>query len=268
MRRTKDETKYFFVDESGDTTFYNQNRKLIVGEDGCSKILILGFVSMKNDPKIVRKQLNDLRAEILKDPYLNNVPSVKEKTSIAFHAKNDIPEIRERIYKLIATFNFSSNFIVARKIEKVFIEKHKKDKNLFYDDLIIKLFYNQLHTHNKNKIYFSVRGDSTRQAYLEKAIRTAIYIFETRMNTKVNTTIDILPQTPSGETCLQIIDYVNWAVYQAVVNRNFRYIKYLGNKISYVNDIYDFSKTKPSDKIYSENKKYKDRRSLNKISPL
>ncbi len=34
---------YFFVDESGDSTFYNAKGKCIVGEPGCSPILNLGF---------------------------------------------------------------------------------------------------------------------------------------------------------------------------------------------------------------------------------
>ena len=33
---------YFFVDESGDSTFYNKSGKCMVGEEGCSKVLILG----------------------------------------------------------------------------------------------------------------------------------------------------------------------------------------------------------------------------------
>ena len=39
---------YFFVDESGDPTFYNKEGKFIVGEEGCSKILILGFIRTGN----------------------------------------------------------------------------------------------------------------------------------------------------------------------------------------------------------------------------
>jgi hypothetical protein len=34
-------TQYFFVDESGDPTFYDEDGNLIVGQEGCAPILLL-----------------------------------------------------------------------------------------------------------------------------------------------------------------------------------------------------------------------------------
>ena len=42
---------YFFVDESGDPTFFNKRGKLIIDNDSCSPILILGFINT-NNPRI------------------------------------------------------------------------------------------------------------------------------------------------------------------------------------------------------------------------
>lgn len=35
---------YFFMDESGDPVFYNSKGEYIVGNEGCSNILLLGFI--------------------------------------------------------------------------------------------------------------------------------------------------------------------------------------------------------------------------------
>ena len=56
MRSKIKDKNYFFVDESGDPTFYNRFGKFIVGEEGCSKILIIGFV-MASNPIVFRKKL-------------------------------------------------------------------------------------------------------------------------------------------------------------------------------------------------------------------
>jgi len=36
MKSPKEESLYFFVDESGDPTFYDKQGNLIVGQAGCS----------------------------------------------------------------------------------------------------------------------------------------------------------------------------------------------------------------------------------------
>lgn len=90
MKKPEEGVRYYFVDESGDPFFYDRNGKFIVGEQGCSPILILGFIETLN-PKIIRKELNSLRKEILGDSYFSGIPSIS-KTAIAFHAKDDAPK--------------------------------------------------------------------------------------------------------------------------------------------------------------------------------
>ena len=244
MKKAKDRISHFFVDESGDPIFYDANGKLIVGEVGCSKILILGFImTTDQEAKRIRKELEILRKEILADPYLSSVPSVQKKTKDFFHATNDVPEIRERVYRLIKTFDFKSKFIVARKSEEIFIKKHQKSEDLFYNNLITELFVTELHLSKENKLYFSSKGSTTRQAPLQKAIQTAIFQFEAMTEEKIETTFFIQSQSPSGEPCLQVIDYMNWAVYKAF-NRDLRYLNFVWDKVSCVFDMYDFTKKK------------------------
>lgn len=209
MQKTQDGVNYFFVDESGDPTFYDRHGNLIVGTEGVSKILLLGFIHTK-DPISIRKALHDLQHEISQDKYLQGIPSLS-KTLVAFHAKDDSQEIREKVFKTIVNLDFSAEIFVGRKIQNIFNKRHHGKENEFYDDLITKLFENKLHLAKHNEIYFAVRGSKTRQIPLEQAIEKAIKIFESKWKKKVESTVKINPQSPSGEPCLQVIDYINWA---------------------------------------------------------
>lgn len=261
MNKKIEETKkYFFVDEAGDAVFYNKYGKLIVGETGCSKILMLGLIKT-TDPKKLRKEILKLQKEIKDDEYLKSIPSYK-KSIISFHAKDDCPEIREKVYKLIKNLDFSAEFIVARKLEKIFKSRHKGRENIFYDDLISKLLENKLHKTDHNAIYFAVRGNKNRQQPLEDAVQKAKNIFENKWNIKINSKVDIYPQTPSDEPCLQIIDYVNWAVQRAFSKKEMRYYRFIEDKISFLVDIYDFKKYPKN--YYNRKNKF----DINKISPL
>jgi hypothetical protein len=44
MKQPPSDESYFFVDESGDSTFYDAKGNFIVGAEGCSPLLILGYV--------------------------------------------------------------------------------------------------------------------------------------------------------------------------------------------------------------------------------
>ncbi len=258
--KNSQKTEYFFVDEAGDPTFYNRFGKNIVGTEGCSKILLLGLIRTGN-PEELRQSMLQLNQEIANDPFYEGVPSV-EKTKICFHAKDDIPEIREKVFRKIATLDFKAEFFVGRKIEGVFLKQHKGKENLFYDDLISKLFENKLHKNDKSIIYFAVRGNKTRQKPLEDAIEKAKTIFEKKWGIKNDNQIEILPQSPVGEPCLQIVDYMNWAVQRAFIKKEDRFYKFIENKVSYLVDIYDFDKYPKN--FYSRKNKF----DITKISPL
>jgi hypothetical protein len=259
--KTKKELKtFFFVDESGDPYFYDRQGNFIPGKEGCSKILMLGFVKTEQ-PEVIRRATNQIREEIKKDEYLREIPSVK-KSLIAFHATDDCPEVREKIYKAVTKLPFKSEFIVARKKENIFIKRHQKKPNLFYDDLISKLLQNHLHKSKSNVIYFAVRSNRARQRPLEDAIRKAILTFENKHNIKIDSEIKLFAQKPEGEPCLQVVDYMNWAVYRAFTKKEMRYYNFVKEKISLIFDIYDFDKYPKN--YYTKRNQF----DVNKISPL
>ena len=128
---------------------------------------------------------------------------------------------------------------MARKIERVFRNNFQAKEQRFYDHLVSNLFERVLHLHEHNLIYFAKRGSRDRQEPLVQAIEKGIKRFEQRFNTSVQTTIDVLAQTPTGEPCLSVIDYMNWAVYRAFTKREMRYFQVVADKVSLLVDWYD-----------------------------
>lgn len=240
MKHAAEGVNWFFVDEAGDPTFYDRHGALIVGQEGCSPILLLGFIET-TEPHVMRQAVAALHADLAADAYLQGVPSMT-KTNQAFHAKDDVAEVRQAVFKLIRTLDFKAQFVVARKIERVFRSAFHGSETRFYDRLITHLFENALHRYKDNRIYFSKRGSRDRQAPLEAAILAGIQRFETKWQTQVTTRVSVSAQTPVGEPCLQVIDYLNWAVYRAFVKREMRYYHFVEEKVSLLIDLYDVNR--------------------------
>lgn len=166
-------------------------------------------------PKPLRQAILALQQEVTQGPYFQDVPSIR-KTAIAFHAKDDISEVRYRFFKLLAMLDFRAQFIVARKIERVFRNNFGARETAFYDHLVSQLFQNVLHRYQQNTVYFAKRGSRDRQLPLSKAIQQGLQRFEQKWGHTVTTKFEVQAQTPSGEPCLSIVDYANWAVYRAL----------------------------------------------------
>jgi len=239
MKTPVTDESYFFVDESGDSTFYDGKGRLIVGTEGCSPLLIMGFVETQK-PREVRSAVLRAQRSIISDPYLVSIPSIS-KTAVALHAKDDASEVRYLFYKELKALPFKAQFIVARKSEHIFKSVHNSDEDHFYDHLIGRLFQNVLHRFTHNHIVFSTRGSRERRRPLEEAIRKARARFEEKYKVRADcTTFEIEPQTPKGEPCLSVIDYMNWAVHRAYTRQEMRYYSFVEDKVSYLSDIYDY----------------------------
>lgn len=66
-----------------------------------------------------------------------------------------------------------------------------------------------------------------------------------------DTTIEVQPQSPKGEPCLSVIDYLSWALQRAYTKREMRYYDFVEDKVSYIADIYDFQ-TYPKNRYFHE----------------
>jgi hypothetical protein len=237
MKAPVEGSTWFFVDESGDPTFYDRHGNLIAGQRGCAPILLLGFIEA-HQPDVIRRQVLALQQEVVNDPALQQYKSIR-KTARALHAKDDVQPIRLKMFELIASMDIRAQFVVARKIERVFRNSFGGKEDRFYDHLVETLFKDMLHRHTENHIYFARRGSKERQSPLEGALLRSIERFETRWETVVNTKHRIYPQTPQGEPCLSVVDYVNWAVQRAFIRREMKYYRMIEDKVSLLVDLYD-----------------------------
>jgi hypothetical protein len=111
--------------------------------------------------------------------------------------------VRYLFYRLLNALDFKAQFIVARKIEKVFRNSFEANENRFYDHLTAKLFRNNLHKFAHNHIIFAARGSRSRQRPLEKAIEQASAWFEEKDGAECSS-FTVQPQSPKGESCLSI----------------------------------------------------------------
>lgn len=178
----------YFVDESGDPTLFARRRRSIVGQKGCSNYFMLGKLEV-DDPDRLHQELETLRSELLTDPYFRNVPSMQpaeEKTAVMFHAKDDLPEVRYRVLKLLATQPVSFYAVVRDKhrlIEQV-RARNRADpdywyrENELYDELVQHLFKSRFHRGDHFEVCFAKRGTSDRTAALELALDQARRTYE------------------------------------------------------------------------------------------
>src|SRR5205807_1101639 len=173
---------------------------------------------------------------------------------------------------ILDKMDFAAQIIVARKKEQIFTGKHKGSPDLFYDDLVSRLFANHLHLATNNTITFARRGSKARQHSLRAAVQKGIEEFRRKYSGASPTTVNIETNQSAQEPILQATDYVLWAVQRAFEKREMRYFNYLREKIELVWDIYDFQKIKESKKTRSKSSTVYDRRKnpfdIEKASPL
>jgi hypothetical protein len=107
-----------------------------------------------------------------------------------------------------------------------------------------------------------VRGNRDRQQPISDAINTAKENFITKTKIKNDAIIEIQGQTISGEPCLQIADYINWAVQRVYTKGEDRFFNTIADKIKFIVDLYDTAKY--PNNFYSKTNPF----TKDKISPL
>src|ERR1700730_13723550 len=128
--------RHYFVDEAGDPTLFGKRGKVLVGTEGCSKYFILGKLDVAN-PDLLAAELTGLRNRLLADPYFKGVPSMQpaqRKTAIAFHAKDDVPEVRREVFNLLLGQNVQFFAVVRDKnvITQIVLDHNKRKPKYRY----------------------------------------------------------------------------------------------------------------------------------------
>jgi hypothetical protein len=107
----------YYVDEAGDLTLFDKRGRVIVGQEGVSRLFMVGVAHLP-DSQMAHQKLESLRAALLSDAYFKGVPSMGAdagKTALYFHAKDDLPEIRREMFKLLPELGAKVQVAIRRK---------------------------------------------------------------------------------------------------------------------------------------------------------
>jgi len=237
---------HYFVDEAGTPTLFRHRRHSIVGEEGCSNYFILGKLEV-DEPQTLKRQLDDLRTELLADPYFKDVLSMQpdeKKTAVVFHAKDDLPEVRYRVLKLLAQ-EAVSFYAVVRDKHRVLAEvlaRNQADENYWYrenelyDELVGHLFKSRFYRADHLEICFAHRGKSDRTEALNLALDQARRTYERDMGVTCNVSINIHAGTPRNFAGLQAVDYFLWALQRLYEQDEDRYWETIRSRVKVVYD--------------------------------
>jgi hypothetical protein len=241
----------YFVDEAGDGTLFDRRGKVIIGSEGCSRFFMLGLLRV-DDLNALNAELNGLRTRLLNDPYFKGVPSMQaaeKKTAVAFHAKDDLPEVRREVLSLLARLPYLRFFAVIRDKEKLvsYVRQrntvdpvYRYDPNELYDYLVRRLFRDQLHKHDCYQVHFSRRGRTDRTQALMAALQEAQKKFTEKHKIPMpEVEIHVDPGYPKDIPALQAVDYFLWTVQRLFERGEDRFVGLLWPSFRLVIDMDD-----------------------------
>jgi hypothetical protein len=263
-RKSGVEIRHYFVDEGGDSTLFAGKGRVIISSPGCSRFFMLGLLDVA-DPAGLNQAFEDLRGRLMNDPYFKDVPSMqgaRRKTALAFHAKDDLPEVRKEVFSLLRNSDGLRFFaVVADKWRVLDYVRQQNERNPayryhpneLYDYLTRRLFKNLLHQDSRYEIVFSKRGKSDRTDALRQAIEAARERFAAQWQVVSDATIQVSAATPVEQGGLQAVDYFTWALQRLYEKGEDRYLAYLWPAVHLVEDIDD--KRKADYGVYYTQKK-------------
>lgn len=239
----------YYVDEAGDAILFSPRGKVIVGSEGCSRYFILGVIDVA-DPGSLSIEMEDLRARLLADPYFKKVPSMQpssKKTALAFHAKDDVPEVRREVFALLIKYDLRFFAAVRDKLRVIEYVRQRNGSepgyryhpNELYDYMIRRLFKNLLHKDDGYEIFISKRGKEDRTAALKQALDKARQRFASQWGIQSTAPMTVSSCVPVGCAGLQAADYFLWTLQRFYERREDRYLELLWPAFSLVYDLDD-----------------------------
>jgi hypothetical protein len=247
------DSRYYFVDESGDGTLFDSRGRVLIGNEGISRYFVLGVLDVP-DPEQLHNELEELRQNLLADPYFKKVPSMQpeaRKTALMFHAKDDVPEVRREVFALLQKHEFRFMAVVRNK-ERVLEYVRQRNAadlsyryhpNELYDFMVRVLFKNLLHQEERYEICFSKRWGQDRTEALKQALKTAQERFARQWGKQTSSVFNVTPLNPQDSGGLQAVDYFLWSLQRFYERREDRYLELLWNSFRLVHDLDDTRKT-------------------------
>lgn len=240
--------RHFFVDEAGDLTTFDRHGRDIVGEPGVSRFFMVGVAQIP-DPEFTDSLLQELRNELLADPYFRGVPSMRPdagKTARSFHACKDLPEVRRDVIARISSCHARVFVGVRRKsvlVQEAQRARERTGEKLtlrrIYEDLVTRLFRNVLHKAERNQIVFARHAKWGRREAMALAIRKAKSNFAFRYGVHWDKPTDIQAGEPHQFGGLQVVDYYLWALQRLFERGEARFFELLRPAYRLIMDLDD-----------------------------
>ncbi|PUE17852.1 hypothetical protein B9Z48_09655 [Limnohabitans sp. WS1] len=236
----------WFVDEAGDPTLFGKGGKVVAATDGCSRFFIAGKLECR-DVQALTSDLDRLRSDLLSDPFFKDVPSLdpaRKRTAVHFHAKDDPPEVRFLVYKLLAKHDLRFVAVVRDKLRLLDYAQQRRridpayrydpDGHELYDELTRHLF-SRMHGLNHHKIVFAQRGHKPRTKAFVDAIEHDTIPEKSGLARPKPT--EVLCSFPKDHAGLQAVDYYLWALQRFYERSEVRYLNFVWPQILEVLDL-------------------------------
>ncbi|MEA3412574.1 MAG: DUF3800 domain-containing protein [Pseudomonadota bacterium] len=249
MVEAEKETIHYFVDEAGDPTLFNRKGHIIVGDNGCSNYFMLGKMEI-DAPIEMARDLDALRAGLLADPYCKHVPSMQpenRKTAVAFHAKDDLPEIRREVFSLLLEKDLRFYAVVRDKHDLATYVQQQNERDASYRyryrqneqyDLLVKELFRKLHHMAEDvNICFARRGNKSRNVAFRTALEQAGEEFKRSFGFAHPATNNVTSSTPAKCVGLQAVDYYLWALQRFYERREERFLELIWPHVGEIHDL-------------------------------
>ncbi len=262
---------HHFIDEAGDLSLFNKRKQVVLGTEGVSNYFMVGAAFVA-EPEALDQKLSLLRREILQDPLLNRIPSLdlaRRKTAVAFHAKDDAPEVRYKVFSALAEMDIQVFVAIRAKPTLIqdgrllFRRGNRLSENEIYDDLVSRLLRNRLHLADSNTIVIARRGTRDRKEALTTAIERAQENFVSKWGSRNFGDCEVTTAYPHESGGLQATDYFLWALQRLFERREDRYFAPLSAHYRIIMDL-DDTRRKAYGEWYSDSNPL----SLKKIKPV
>ena len=239
----------YHVDEAGDGVLFGRMGRNLLAEENSSKFFMLGMVRCVCDAEAAAA-LTELRQSLLANPLYSSIHTLRpeaKKTARSFHAKDDHPEIRAKVFELILSLDFQFFAVIKdmRSVLKYVKGRNHNDFSYRYHpnelyDLTVKLLFNQrLHSEDHYRITFARRGQSDRTTALMENLQVTRVRFLEEHAMDHDPTLEIIPAYPWEQECLQITDYCLWALQRCYEKGEDRFLKAIWPKVSLIRDVDD-----------------------------
>lgn len=238
----------WFVDEAGDPTLFGKGGKIVAATEGCSRFFIAGKLECR-DVQALTSDLDRLRNDLVSDPFFKDVPSLnpeRKRTAVQFHAKDDPPEVRFLVYKLLAKHELRFVAVVRDKLRLLDYAQQRRriDPAYRYDptghelyDELTRHLFSRMHGRNEHKIVFAQRGHKPRTKAFVDAIAHEHNTIDEALDVQRPKPTEVVCSVPQAHAGLQAVDYYLWALQRFYERSEVRYLNFLWPQILEVLDL-------------------------------